>query len=378
MSQLLPLQGTVVVDVSRMLPGAVLARTLLDLGARVIKVEDPDGGDPMRGTPPLAGGTGAAFAAFLRGAESVAIDLRTEAGAAALRRLAAHADVLVESFRPGTLERWGCGLDRLQALNPVLVTCSLSSFGQTGPDAGQVAHDLNVTALTGLLSQIPGPDIPRVQLADVGTGLLGAASILAALLARHRTGRGMRLDQPLVSGVLPFLTWAWADLGLPGPTALGTVLAGESPCYRVYTCSDGGTVALGAMEQKFWAALAEVAGLPEVAGDGLDIEIRGQAAAVKLAKKLAEKPRSKWLEIAREKGIPLTAVNDAAGGRNACAAYTETVAAPGGGTLTIPAPYLAAAPRTRPLPPAPALGEGTERVLLELGFSGDEIAGLKG
>ena len=142
MNSALPLAGTVVLDVSRMLPGAVLARTLVDLGARVVKVEDPRSGDPMRVTPPLVGGTGAGFLAFFRGVESVAIDLKAPAGAAALRKMARHADVLVESFRPGTLERWDLGYDRLAALNPGLVVVSLSSFGSEGEDADRIGHDL--------------------------------------------------------------------------------------------------------------------------------------------------------------------------------------------------------------------------------------------
>ncbi|HEU4565614.1 MAG TPA: CoA transferase, partial [Gemmatimonadaceae bacterium] len=134
-----PLAGTVVIDATRMLPGAVLARLLADLGARIIKVEEPGVGDPMRAVPPLVGGTGAGFHAFYHGAESIALDLASSGGATALRRLARHADVLVESFRPGTMERWGVGHDRLTSTNPLLVTCSLSAFGSRDAAHARIA-----------------------------------------------------------------------------------------------------------------------------------------------------------------------------------------------------------------------------------------------
>ncbi len=376
MTSELPLSGTVVVDLSRMLPGAVLVRTLVDLGARVIKVEDPAGGDPMRATPPLVGGTGVGFATFFRGVESVALDLRGEAGAAAARRLASHADVLVESFRPGTLERWGLGLDRLQALNPVLVTCSLSSFGTAGPLAGRVGHDLNFVAMTGLLDRLGASGVPRVQLADVTAGLLGAASVLSALLLRHRTGRGSRIDQPLVTGPLPFLAWAFAEDAAGGADVVGDLLGGGMPAYRTYACGDGRRVALGALEPKFWAGLCELAGLPEHAGDGLDGEAGGRAAAAALEAKLSERPRDEWLERAAARGIPLTAVNDLSGGRAATAAWSEETAAPGGGTIAAPGPFLGAAPRGRPLRAAPALGADTARVLSEVGYTAEEARRL--
>ncbi|MFZ5785471.1 MAG: CoA transferase, partial [Acidobacteriota bacterium] len=127
--RVLPLDGVNVLDLTRMLPGAVLARTLIDLGASLTKIEDPGVGDPYRHVPPVVGGTGAGFAVCYRGARSAALDLASSAGAAALLRLSRHADVLVESFRPGTLEAWGLGHQRLTATNPALVVCSLSSFG---------------------------------------------------------------------------------------------------------------------------------------------------------------------------------------------------------------------------------------------------------
>ena len=167
----LPLAGTLVLDLSRMLPGAVLARHLIDLGARLIKVEEPGTGDPMRMVPPQIEGIGVGFATFFRGAESVVLDLREAEDAKRVLRLATHADVLVESFRPGTLEKWGLGWDDLHAKNPRLVWCSLSSFGSNPEVHDLVAHDLNLSAMAGILDLVGGR-VPRLQLADITSGLL--------------------------------------------------------------------------------------------------------------------------------------------------------------------------------------------------------------
>lgn len=378
MNAALPLAGTVVLDVSRMLPGAVLVRTLVDLGARVVKVEDPHSGDPMRATPPLAGGVGVGFLTFFRGVESVAIDLKTPAGSAALRKMARHADVLIESFRPGTLERWDLGYERLAALNPGLVVVSLTSFGGEGLEASRIGHDLNFTAVTGLLSELPAGDLPRVQVADVATGLLAAASALAALLSRHRTGRGLHVDQPLVSGPMPFLAWSFAELGAGGGGVLDGLLAGKCPAYRTYRCADGGRVALGALEPKFWAVLCEMAGIPEHAGDGLDTGEAGSDAAARLSSVFASRPRADWLALADALGIPLTPVNDLASARDELASRMERTSLPGGGNIPTPAAFLGLPGLRRPHTPAPALGADTSRVLHELGFTKDEIAAVAG
>lgn len=374
----LPLSGTIVLDASRMLPGAVVVRTLVDLGARVIKVEDPHSGDPMRVTPPLVGGTGAGFLAFFRGVESVTLDLKSPAGAAALRKMARHADVLLESFRPGTLERWDLGFDRLSALNPGLVVVSLTSFGSEGTDAGRIGHDLNFTAVTGLLSELPAGDLPRVQVADVGAGLLAVSSTLAALLLRHRTGRGVHVDQPLVTGPLPFLAWSFAELGAGGGGVLDGILAGKSPGYRTYRCADGGRVALGAIEPKFWAALCEMAGITEHAGDGLDTGAEGAHAASRLSAVFGSRPRADWLALADAIGIPLTAVNDIAAAAGELASRMERTSLPGGGVMATPAAFLGVPGLRRPHTPAPALGADTSRVLHELGLTAEEIAAVAG
>jgi alpha-methylacyl-CoA racemase len=361
----LPLDGMLVVDCSRMVPGAVLARNLLDLGARLIKVEDPGIGDPMRIAPPQVGGIGVGFCVYYRGAESLRLDLRTSTGIERLHRLLAHADVFIESFRPGTLARWGVDLDALVQANQGVVACSLPAFGD---DDTRVAHDLNVIGLTGLLGQLPkhllsqgnGSDIPRMLIADVMTGVLATSTVLAALLARARTGRGRRIHQTMLGAPLPLLTWAWADRAAGGGGMLETALAGRVPCYRCYRCGDGQLISVGCLEPKFWVALCEALGRPQFANLGLDLGERGKAAADGIAEVFASKPRDAWLSELANKDLPVAAVNDLDAARTdallASAGLLERTPMPNGGTLPVPGPALPAIGRT-PARPAPKLGE---------------------
>ena len=367
----LPLAGTIVLDATRMLPGAVLARTLVDLGARVIKVEDPHTGDTMRHTPPLIGDTGAGFCALLRGCESVALDLRSEHGATAFRRLARHADVVAESFRPDTLDAWGLGIPRLHALNPRLVICSLSGFGSTSKRGRQAAHDLNFVALAGVTGLLGG-GVPRVQLADIGAALLAATAIVAALLRRERTGRGAHVEQPLAAAPLPFLVWAWADAAAGGPgVGVGeTILAGRCPAYRTYVCGDDKEVAVAAIEPKFWSELTRILGLPQLAGAGLDIGPAGQEAAAEAGAAFRMQPRAHWLDATAPLGLPVTPVNDLETARRdptyAAAGWMEDLPIPGG-VAAVPGPFIPSLGRT-PSAPAPGLGEHTRAVLREFGI----------
>jgi alpha-methylacyl-CoA racemase len=362
-----PLDGLVVVDLSRMLPGAVLARLLLDFGARLIKVEEPGIGDPMRQVPPLVGGVGIGFAAFLRGAESVVIDLRSADGADHLCRLAGRADVLVESFRPGTLEGWGLGWDDLSPANRGLVWCSLSSFGRAPGLSDRVANDLNLSAMAGVLDLVGGR-VPRLQLADVTSGLLAASSILAALLARCRDGRGRRLEQPLAAGPLPFLTWSRLELAVGGGGVLDTLLGGSCPCYRIYRCGDGALISLAALEPKFWAAFVDLIGAEEILGAAFALGEDGARTASAVEHALAAHPRDHWLSEAERRGLPLGPVHGLdeamAEPAYAGAGLTEATPLPGDVTADGVGPWNVGLGET-PARPAPLLGEHTAAILKE-------------
>jgi crotonobetainyl-CoA:carnitine CoA-transferase CaiB-like acyl-CoA transferase len=275
-----------VVNIARMLPGAVLARQLLDLGARLIKVEEPGTGDPMRMVPPLVDGIGVGFATFLRGSESVTLDLRDRE----------------------ILEGWNLGWDDLQPKNPRLVWCSLSSFGSASEVRDRVAHDLNLSAMAGVLDLVGGR-VPRLQLADITSGLLAASSILASLLARERDGQGRRLEQPLAAGPLPFLTWSWAEQALGGGGVLDTLLGGVCPCYRVYRCGDGKSLSLAALEPKFWTAFVKLIEAEELENSAFTLGEDGVKTAAAVERALATRPRNRWLQLAEERGLPMGPVH---------------------------------------------------------------------
>ena len=355
-----PLAGLTVADLSRMLPGAVVARQLLDLGARVIKVEEPDGGDPMRVVPPLVDGIGLPFAVLLAGAESITLDLRDAEGQAAVRRLVERSDVVVESFRPGTLERWGLSRDALLAANPRLVGCSLPAFSAQ-PD--RVAHDLNLTAEAGVLDLIPGDGVPAIQLADVGAGLLATTAILAALLARERGGAGAWLDQSLESGPRPFVTWARAEAALGRERVAAMLLGGTCPCYRTYCCGDGRRLAVAALEPKFWVGFTDAIGCEDVAGSGFAVGPDAAEVVNVVEAKLAHRSAREWVGLAAEHGLPVSMV------RSIDDVVAEdsgpAVPLPGGGELRCGGPWLESLSRPASAC-APRLGEHAADVLAAL------------
>jgi crotonobetainyl-CoA:carnitine CoA-transferase CaiB-like acyl-CoA transferase len=254
-----------------------------------------------------------------------------------------------------------------------LVSCSLPGYAD---DDRRVAHDLNLTGLTGLLGQLPGSrltvgsgeDIPRVLIADINTGLLATTTVLAALLGRAASGRGARVHQPLLSAPLPLVMWPWADRAAGGGGMLETALAGRVPCYRCYRCADGRLISVGCLEPKFWQALCEALGRPRLAQVGLDLGERGRAAADELAELFATQPSSEWLGKLADKDLPVAAVHDLDGARSesilASSGLLEHTPMPGGGQLTVPGPALPSIGRT-PARPAPRLGEHDDAILRE-------------
>ena len=258
-----PLSGLTVVDFSTLLPGPLATLILAEAGARVVKVERP-GGEDMRRFPPFFAGGSALFAMLNRGKEGVTLDLKSGAGRAAARELAASADIVVEQFRPGVMKRLGLGYEALRPKNPRLVYCSISGYGRRGPRAGEAGHDLNYLARTGLLSLSWGgrerPVLPPTQIADIGGGSLPAViNILLALLRRERTGEGMRLDIAMADALFTFGLFAQAAGTATGAfPANGTgLLTGGSPRYGIYFAGCGGPVAVGALEEHFWTRLCD-------------------------------------------------------------------------------------------------------------------------
>ncbi|GIK28810.1 MAG: CoA transferase [Chloroflexi bacterium] len=257
------LAGVRVLDLTRLLPGAVASMMLADLGANVVKVEDPNGGDYARWMPPLVNGVSSIFAVNNRRKRSLILDLKHAEGPAVLLKLAASSDVLIESFRPGTLERLGVGPEHLHAANPRLIVCRMSGWGATGPDAGRSGHDLNYVARAGQLANGSDAQVPRAQVADIGGAYTAVASILAALYARERGGEGTVLDISLAEAALPFSMFNWAERVVPHEEPTAGALTGEWACYRAYATADARTATLAALEPKFWRTFCDAVRRPD-------------------------------------------------------------------------------------------------------------------
>ncbi len=265
----LPLHGVTVLDFSTLLPGPFATLMLAEAGARVIRIERP-GGEDMRRFPPIGPEGSLPFASLNAGKETVIVDLKDEAGQALAAEMAAQADVLVEQFRPGVMERLGLGYKALAIRNPRLVYCSISGFGQHGARAGQAGHDINYQALSGLLSQSLIPEqaapLPPALIADIAGGAYPAViNILLALRERDLSGQGRHLDISMTDGSTPFAWFGLAHLraGQAAATGGATLLTGGSPRYRLYRTRDGWFLAVGALEEKFWATFCAAIGLPE-------------------------------------------------------------------------------------------------------------------
>ena len=258
-----PLHATRILDLTRLLPGAVCTMLLRDLGAEIIKIEDPRGGDYARWMTPLLDGTGIFFRSSNRGKKSVVIDLKAEAGQAVLHKLVEKTDVLIEGFRPGVTARLGADFETLRAINPRLVYCSLSGWGQDGPYAQVSGHDLNYIARNGVLGAEQEPRSPGSQAADVGGAYVAVMGVLAALLKRQQTGRGDYVDVALSEAAMPLALAAWVEANAAPDDNSFVSLRGESACYNVYHSADGQPLTLAAIEPKFWTHFCRAVEKPE-------------------------------------------------------------------------------------------------------------------
>ncbi|SEL87383.1 Crotonobetainyl-CoA:carnitine CoA-transferase CaiB [Nonomuraea pusilla] len=316
------LSGLLVADFSRVLAGPYATMLLADLGAEVVKVERPGAGDDTRAWgPPYAGGEATYFLAVNRNKRSIALDLRDPAGLETARALAARADVLVENFRPGTMDRLGLGHDALRPLNPGLVYCSITGFG-SGEGAGLPGYDLIAQAVGGLMSVTGEPGGPGtkagVALVDVVTGLHAALGVLAALRHRDRTGEGQRVEVSLLSSLLSALTnhaSAYAAAGVV-PRAMGNRHPSIVP-YEVFEAADRPIVIAAGNDRQF-RALCEALERPGLAADPRFATNAGRVAArdvlvAELNAALAARTADEWFGLLTAAGVPCGPINDLAG-----------------------------------------------------------------
>jgi crotonobetainyl-CoA:carnitine CoA-transferase CaiB-like acyl-CoA transferase len=266
MWMLTALNGVRVLDLSRLLPGPFCSMLLADLGADVVKIEDPKGGDYIRGWPPLLGKNSGYHVVLNRNKRSLTLNLKADAGKEVFRNLAAAADVVLEGFRPGVMERLGLGYEALREINPRLIYCAITGYGYNGPRAQRAGHDNNYLALNGVLSysgQDGRPVMPGVQIADIGGGALYAAfSIVTALFARERLGQGQFIDIAMADGAFTWHCLRWGkyladgDKPQPGDDFLNHGYA----CYNLYATRDGRYMSLGALEPQFWKVFCQTMG----------------------------------------------------------------------------------------------------------------------
>ncbi len=380
------LEGLRVLDLSLFLPGPWLTQLMADHGAEVIKIEPPSG-EPVREvgyrTPD---GTTTWFRATHRGKRSVVLNLKAEEGREALLRLAEGADVLVEAFRPGVVDRLGVGAEAVRARNPRLVYCSIAAFGQSGPEAARPAHDLAIQALAGTLSLNLGKDgqpaNPGLPVADVTGSMMALSAILMALLRRETTGRGDTIDISMMDSLMSWL-----------PNVIGPVFAedrapvvaeersfGGYAFFTTYATSDGRHVAMGAVERKFVTNMLTALGRPDLVEVACGPPGPGQAPVKAfLAETFASRSRAEWeaffagLDVC---AAPVLDLHEAFHGAQAEA--REMLVRDGAGNLHIGIPIKYAEEPGRLDPAVPALGADTADILGELGLTGTQIAAASG
>lgn len=381
------LQGLKVLDLTRLLPGPFATMFLADFGAEVIKIEQPGEGDYSRSYEPQLAGIGYRFLILNRNKKSMTLNLKSAEGKEIFRKMAADADVVIESFRPGVMKKLGLDYESVSSINPRVIFCSVSGFGQQGPYAMEAGHDLNYISLAGIPS-LTGergekPVIPGIQIADLTAGLMAVIGILTAVQARNHTGRGQYIDVSLFASAMAMLAsdastyFGSAKVPLRGEGRL----TGGWPNYYIYETKDGRYLACGALEKKFWINLCKVIEREDMI-DQVDNPANYEAIRNELTKVFAERTLSEWENLLENKDTCVTPV------KNIDEVFSDPHVLVNGLAVTqfdarlgeyrqLGVPIKLSDTPGQLVKSAPGLGEHTIELLQALGYSDAQIALLR-
>jgi crotonobetainyl-CoA:carnitine CoA-transferase CaiB-like acyl-CoA transferase len=370
----LPLNGTRVLDITRLLPGGFCTFLLSEYGAEVVKVEEPGLGDYLRDTPPLAGGVSLVHTMINRGKRSIGVDLKKKEGKEVLRQLVRRSDVFVEGFRPGTVESLGFSFEEVKKLNRSIVYCSISSFGHSSRLSSMPAHDLNFEAMSGMLGSAGEPQVPFVQWGDYVSGLYASLGILAALSSRKRTAT--YIDVPIVQSLMSLLMLpASSYFTTSEPPERGQSLAfGSDPYYALFRTSDGRYMAVAAIEPHLWRNLMRAMGLSKFAclRDGTE---KDRAVLWRtMLRTFASKTQTEWAALLMEKDTCVTPVLDIHEALDSEWATQTGVIGKVGSRPVINQPLRFSARSSNG--DAPTIGEHTRTILREVGYGPRDIGRL--
>ena len=382
------LPGLRILDASRLLPAALCTQMLADLGAEVLKVEEPGRGDYQRTFPPMGKVDSGTFLLCNRNKQSMTLNLKSEEGKAIFKQLAAESDVVVEGFRPGVMTRLGLDYETLKEINPRLIYCAVSGFGQDGPYRMVAGHDLNYMGIIGalpLFGMAGGPPmVPGLLTADIGGGsLMAAYGILAALLARQATGVGQMVDVSMMDGAMSFIAYHASEpmFGDCDPKGGEYRNTGGAPCYSIFRCKDSHYVTLGALEEHFWERFCDAAGVPELKTDQFpDGEARSRQFE-QLDHVFEQRTRAEWVDLFFKHDIPGGPVNTMR------EAFDDPQVKAREMVMHVDHPVEGRIPQLgfpvkfsgtpgRITTPPPTLGQHTSAVLERLGYSGEQIAAM--
>ena len=381
----LPLTGVRVLDLTRLLPGPLSTQHLADYGADVVKIEDTGAGDYARTLGAMGGDTSYLYQVVNRNKRSLRLDLKHPDGKAAFEKLVETADILVEGFRPGVMDKLGLGYEALARINPRLVFCSISGYGQTGPYALRAGHDINYIGYAGVLDQIGtaggAPAISNLQLGDLLGGTMTALfGVLVALVDARASGKGRLVDVSMTDGVM-----AHAIFPLTEVLANGRVkprgedlLTGEVPCYGVYRTADGRYMAVGALEEKFWHQVCDTLGRPDLKPAHLASGAAGAVARAEVAAIFGARTQAEWIEVFDAVDCCVTPVLTMEESLENPQLRARGMVTEVGGVRQFGRPVRLSAMPSVPARPAPAVaGADSDAVLMEAGFSPADIERLR-